>query len=288
MAQQQARDDDRDHPGGVDLLGRQVGRERHDERDAGVELRVGDPLAHPGDQREDGGADEDAAGGGHRSRDRPPRHSAPPSRARSPRSPCAGPPRAVASLRSDSPSRIVTTRRGSPIRRPIAVAATASGGATTAPIANEAAHEMPGRSSCTRAPMPTVVKATSPIDSRRMGRRLALKSTSEALDRGRVQQRRQHAEQHDLGLEVDLGYAGEERRHHADRDQHQRCGHVQPPGQRGEGQHCDGHGDEQQGDFHAPMVPDARGGCGRTGGAGRLRTPPSVPPLTCPPPPPPR
>jgi hypothetical protein len=87
--------------------------------------------------------------------------------------------RAVASLRSDSPSRIVTTRRGNPIRRPIAVAATASGGATTAPIANEAAHEMPGRSSCTRAPMPTVVKATSPIDSRRMGRRLALKSTSE-------------------------------------------------------------------------------------------------------------
>ena len=43
--------------------------------------------------------------------------------------------RAVASLNSDSPSRIVTIRRGSPIRRPIDVAATASGGATTAPMA---------------------------------------------------------------------------------------------------------------------------------------------------------
>ena len=47
--------------------------------------------------------------------------------------------RAVASLSSDSPSRIVTIRRGSPIRRAIAVAATASGGATTAPRANAAA-----------------------------------------------------------------------------------------------------------------------------------------------------
>ena len=52
---------------------------------------------------------------------------------------------AVASLSSDSPSRIVTIRRGSPIRRPIAVAATASGGATTAPIANEAAQRVAGQ-----------------------------------------------------------------------------------------------------------------------------------------------
>ena len=86
---------------------------------------------------------------------------------------------AVASLSRDSPSRIVTTRRGRPIRRPIAVAATASGGATTAPIAKQAAHSISGTSRWTTAPTPTVVKTTSPTDSSRIGRRLARKSTRE-------------------------------------------------------------------------------------------------------------
>ena len=72
-----------------------------------------------------------------------------------PRSRCRSATSAVASLSSDSPSRIVTIRRGSPIRRPIAVAATASGGATTAPIANAIAHEtMPGSSSVRPAARP--------------------------------------------------------------------------------------------------------------------------------------
>lgn len=39
----------------------------------------------------------------------------------------------MASFTSDSPWRIVVTREGSPTRRATAVAATASGGATTAP-----------------------------------------------------------------------------------------------------------------------------------------------------------
>ena len=88
---------------------------------------------------------------------------------------------AVASLSSDSPSRIVTTRRGSPIRRPIAVEATASGGATTAPIASASAQEMPGIIQCTTTPTPAVVKSTSPTDSSRIGRRLTLKSTSDVF-----------------------------------------------------------------------------------------------------------
>ena len=87
--------------------------------------------------------------------------------------------RAVASLSSDSPSRIVTIRRGSPIRRAIAVAATASGGATTAPMASEIGHEMPGMRACTMAPTPKVVNTTRPTESSRIARRLALKSTSE-------------------------------------------------------------------------------------------------------------
>jgi hypothetical protein len=86
---------------------------------------------------------------------------------------------AVASLSSDSPSRIVTIRRGRPIRRPIAVAATASGGATTAPIANEAAHGRSGTSQCAMTATPSVVNTTRPTESSRITRLLALKSTSE-------------------------------------------------------------------------------------------------------------
>ena len=88
---------------------------------------------------------------------------------------------AVASLSSDSPSSTVTILRGSPIRRPIAVAATASGGATTAPMANAAHHGRVGSSRCTSAPMPSVVNTTRPTESSRIGRRLALKSTSEVF-----------------------------------------------------------------------------------------------------------
>ena len=84
---------------------------------------------------------------------------------------------AVASLSSDSPSRIVTMRRGRPMRRPIVVAATASGGATTAPIAKAAGQPRSGRSALTRTATPAVVKATSPTDNSRIDRRLALKST---------------------------------------------------------------------------------------------------------------
>ena len=61
----------------------------------------------------------------------------------------------------------------------MAVAATASGGATTAPIARDAPQEMSGRIAWTITPMPSVVKMTSPTESSRIARRLALKSTSE-------------------------------------------------------------------------------------------------------------
>ncbi len=70
-------------------------------------------------------------------------------------------------------------RRGRPIRRPIAVAATASGGATTAPIAKAAGQVRPGSMAWATSPTPIAVNATSPTDSMRMGTRLWLKSTSE-------------------------------------------------------------------------------------------------------------
>ena len=87
--------------------------------------------------------------------------------------------RAVASLKRDSPSRMVTIRRGSPIRRAIDVAATASGGATTAPMASAAHQSSSGSMTWTSRPTPRVVKTTSPTLRSRIGLRLALKSTSE-------------------------------------------------------------------------------------------------------------
>ena len=117
---------------------------------AGVHQRVGDVLAELGDQEERREADQQPAAGGADEVERRPRGRSTPHRGRAPaaiavRSATS----AVASLSSDSPSRIVTIRRGSPIRRPIAVAATASGGATTAPIANAAGQPTSGSSACT-------------------------------------------------------------------------------------------------------------------------------------------
>lgn len=79
---------------------------------------------------------------------------------------------AVASLSSDSPSRMVTARRGSPTRRAIEVAATASGGATTAPSANATANGT-SRTSTANSATPSAVTTTSNTDREAMDRRLA-------------------------------------------------------------------------------------------------------------------
>ena len=81
--------------------------------------------------------------------------------------------RAVASLSSDSPSSTVTIGRGNPILRAMAVAATASGGATTAPMASDTGQVTSGSSRCTTAATPAMVNSTSPTESSRIGRRCA-------------------------------------------------------------------------------------------------------------------
>src|SRR5699024_4348597 len=86
--------------------------------------------------------------------------------------------RAVASLTRLSPSRIVTIRRGIPTRRAIDVAATASGGATTAPSASAAVRGT-GRIHHATRPTPMVVKTTSPTESKPIGRLLRRKSISD-------------------------------------------------------------------------------------------------------------
>jgi hypothetical protein len=87
--------------------------------------------------------------------------------------------RAAASLTRLSCSSRVATRRGNPSRRPIADAATASGGATTAPRARAAAKATPGSTSQVTQPTTTVVKTTSTTDIRKMLDLLCLKSNSD-------------------------------------------------------------------------------------------------------------
>jgi len=80
---------------------------------------------------------------------------------------------AVASLIRLSPSRIVTIRRGTPSRRKIAVAATASGGATIAPSANAAGQPTPGTSAWTTAATTAAVTRTSATASNAIFRAFA-------------------------------------------------------------------------------------------------------------------
>ena len=135
---------------------------------------------------------------------------------------------AVASLSSDSPSRIVTIRRGSPIRRPIAVAATASGGATTAPIASAIAQETPGSSSVRHQPDAERREHDQPDREQQDRAPVGVEVDERGALRGGVQQRRQQPEQHDLGSEVDLRDPREVRRHDPDRDQQERRRDVDP------------------------------------------------------------
>ena len=114
---------------------------------------------------------------------------------------------AVASLNSDSPSRIVTIRRGRPIRR-----ADRGGG-------DRVRWRDDGADRQRRPPVdarqqrvhedadPGVVKTTRPKLSSRIGRRFALKSTRDVGSRRRTAAGEQ-AEQHDVGGEVDGRHAG--------------------------------------------------------------------------------
>src|SRR3954467_7133406 len=93
---------------------------------------------------------------------------------------------AEASFSSASPSRITEIRWGSLISRRTVVAATASGGATTAPIAIAAAHGMLGtRAWTTKATAnvvsPTEMKQDSPL------------APSDALGHGRKYHKRRRA-----------------------------------------------------------------------------------------------
>lgn len=71
---------------------------------------------------------------------------------------------AVASLTSPSPSRIITSRGGSPSFLPMDVAATASGGLITAPSATAAAKPMSGSTHQISHPVAKAEAITSRTD----------------------------------------------------------------------------------------------------------------------------
>src|SRR5215211_3241224 len=86
---------------------------------------------------------------------------------------------AVASFRRLSPSRIVRMRCGGRNGRSTAVAATASGGATTAPSAIAADHGIAGTSVWTTIATAAVVKPTANTTSAVTGPQLSLRSLSD-------------------------------------------------------------------------------------------------------------
>ena len=86
---------------------------------------------------------------------------------------------AVTSLNSPSPSRIDTSRRGSPSLPATAVAATGSGGATSAPSATAAAIGSPGTIAWATTATTAVVTNTSATASRKIGRLLAVNCRQE-------------------------------------------------------------------------------------------------------------
>ena len=255
------------------MLGGQVGEVGDEEGERGVDGRVGDLAA-------------DEA----RRRARPPRRSPP--RAR-PRGRSRRPPtprrrratraasvkaaiavrratRAVASLTRDSPSRMVTTRRGSPIRRATAVAATASGGATTAPRAKATANGT-GSSHQVTSPTPAAVKSTRPTDSARIELVLARKSTSDVRTAAAYSRGGSRPYEHDVGAEGRLADERHVGRHDAHDDEHERGRGPDPPREAGDQDDRADDGDEGQREFHAPILaPPARGGgAGRSAQAGQ-------------------
>ena len=74
---------------------------------------------------------------------------------------------------------MVAMRRGAPMRRMTAVAATGSVGETIAPSANAAAHGSPATTAWATTATETVVTSTSPTASVEIGRKSARRSRSD-------------------------------------------------------------------------------------------------------------
>ena len=92
----------------------------------------------------------------------------------------------------------------------IAVAAIGSVGETTAPRTNAAAHGSPGTISCATTATTTIVRSTRPDREQPDRPQVRAQVAQRREEGGSVEQQRQHADEHEVGWEVDLGQAGHE------------------------------------------------------------------------------
>ena len=115
-------------------------------------------------------------------------------------------------------------RRGMPMRRATVVAATASGGATTAPSAKPAARVAPGTTHHGEQP-DRGRRERDGADAEQPDRAaVGLEVDQRGADRCRVEQRRQQADQDEVGGQFDVEEVRDERQPDADRDEQQRFG----------------------------------------------------------------
>src|SRR3989442_1748082 len=115
---------------------------------------------------------------------------------------------AAASFNMLSPSRIVTSCRGTGRRLRNAVAAATSGGETTAPSTNAAAHGSPGIARCATQATTTVTNSTCPTPSDRIGRRLARTSRYDASNDARYSSGGENTRDTNFGSQLTARPAG--------------------------------------------------------------------------------
>ena len=120
-----------------------------------------------------------------------------------------------------------TSRRGAPTWRMIAVAATGSVGETIAPSAKASGHESPITSCADHGDGPD--RHEHQADRRHRDRaQVAAQRAQVREEGGRVQQRRQEDQEHQVGLELDLRHARHQPEHQPAEHERDRIGHRQP------------------------------------------------------------
>ena len=156
---------------------------------------------------------------------------------------------AVASLTRLSPSRIVTIRRGIPTLFAIAVAATASGGATTAPSASAAGNEI-GKDPVGDEAGAEHRERHEPDRQQRDRPGVGPEVDQRGPDRGGVEQRWEDPDEYHVGVDVHIVHTG---RHDATTPaMTSNSGAVRPmpAGQRRHGDHRGDQQDQLAGDLH--------------------------------------
>ena len=120
-----------------------------------------------------------------------------------------------------------TSRRGAPTWRMIAVAATGSVGETIAPSAKASGHESPIASCADHGDGPD--RHEHQADRRHRDRaQVAAQRAQVREEGGRVQQRRQEDQEHQIGLELDLRDARQQTEHQPAQHERDRIGDRQP------------------------------------------------------------